>query len=335
MSDEQHIGNDKSRYINAPKRTEVIHRSGLQGLKGQPRLKKLFTLHNGRKLEAEHIIVPAEKVEQETTVHPLNPRNQEALSVNAVRDILKDIEARGVDTEGVAVKRNGVYLLIEGSRRRFCCIQSAKELPLWVLPDDVNADDINSIISATQTSRRFSYREVGLKYLREMEEHGFVTNEELANYHGISHVSVSKRVQAAKINSTLIALFPDYEAIPNSYYNRLFRLQKYIEKNLFSLEEVVENTREEIRDLDISDIAEAQKTVMEKITTVVEKLDIKPPSKGWDTRELATFTNKDKYARISKSSSGRKIRFEFNRMNRELIDEIEKFIKSKLSEMNN
>nr|UGK56541.1 hypothetical protein [Escherichia coli] len=61
MSDEQHIGNDKSRYINAPKRTEVIHRSGLQGLKGQPRLKKLFTLHNGRKLEAEHIIVPAEK----------------------------------------------------------------------------------------------------------------------------------------------------------------------------------------------------------------------------------------------------------------------------------
>ena len=55
-------------------------------------------------------------MELETTVHPLNPRNQEALSVNAVRDILKDIEARGVDTEGVAVKRNGVYLLIEGSR---------------------------------------------------------------------------------------------------------------------------------------------------------------------------------------------------------------------------
>lgn len=334
MSDEQHIGNDKSRYINAPKRTEVSHRSGLQGLKAQPRLKKLFTLHNGRKLEAEHIIVPAEKVELETAVHPLNPRNQEALTVNAVRDILKDIEARGVDTEGVAVKRNGVYLLIEGSRRRFCCIRSAKEFPLWVLPDDLNTDDINSIISATQTSRRFSYREVGFKYLKEMEEHGFVTNDELAQYLGISHVSVSKRIQAAKIDSNLIALFPDYEGIPNSYYNRLSRLQKYIEKNLFSLDEVVENTREEIRDLDISDISEAQKFVMEKITTVVEKLDIKPPNKGWDTRELATFTNKDKYARISKNASGRKIRFEFNRMNSELIEEIERFIKTKLSEKN-
>nr|WP_233341564.1 hypothetical protein [Escherichia coli]UGK56149.1 hypothetical protein [Escherichia coli] len=175
------------------------------------------------------------------------------------------------------------------------------------MPDDVNADDINSIISATQTSRRFSYREVGLKYLREMEEHGFVTNEELANYHGISHVSVSKRVQAAKINSTLIALFPDYEAIPNSYYNRLFRLQKNIEKNLFSLEEVVENTREEIRDLDISDIAEAQKTVMEKITTVVEKnLILNHLAKVGIHVNWQLLLIKINMQELAKSSSGRK-----------------------------
>ncbi|HEC5166169.1 TPA: peptide transporter [Escherichia coli] len=332
MSDEQHIGSDKSRYINAPKRTEVSHRSGLQGLRSQPRLRKLFTLHNNRKLEAEHIIVPAEKVELETAVHPMNPRNQEALTENAVRDILKQIEERGVDTEGVAVKRDGVYLLIEGSRRRFCCIQSGKDLPLWVLPDELSPEDINSIITAAQTSRRFSYREVGFQYLQKMEELGFVTNEELAQFLGISHVSVSKRVQAAKIDHSLIALFPDYEGIPNSYYNRLSRLQKYIEKNLYSLEEVVDSVREEIKDMDVSDITEAQKTVIQKITTVVEGLDINPPSKGWDTRELAEFDNKDKYARISKSASGRKIRFEFNRMNSELIAEIEEFIKLKLRE---
>ncbi|EGE2355207.1 peptide transporter [Escherichia coli] len=332
MSDEQHIGNDKSRYLNAPKRTEVSHRSGLPSLKSQPRLRKLFTLHNGRKLEAEHIIVPAERVKLETAVHPMNPRNQEALTLNAVRDILEQIQARGVDTEGVAVKRNGVYLLIEGSRRRFCCIHLAKDLPLWVLPDELSPEDINSIITAAQTSRRFSYREVGFQYLQKMEEHGFVTNEELANFLGISHVSVSKRVQAAKIDNSLIALFPDYEGIPNSYYNRLSRLQKYIEKNLYSLEEVVESVREETKSLDVTDISEAQKSVIDKITKVVERLDINPPSKGWDTRELALFDNKDKYARVSKNASGRKIRFEFNRMNSELIAEIEEFIKLKLKE---
>jgi len=332
MSDEQRIGNDKSRYLNAPKRTEVGHRSGLPSLKSQPRLKKLFTLHNGRKLEAEHITVPAEKVELETAVHPMNPRNQEALTVNAVRDILEQIEARGVDTEGVAVKRNGVYLLIEGSRRRFCCIYSEKDLPLWVLPDELSPEDINSIITAAQTSRRFSYREVGFKYLNTMKEKGFVSNEELSFFLGISHVSVSKRVQAAKIESSLIALFPDYEGIPNSFYNRLSRLQKYIEKNLYSLDDVVESVREQVLSLDLADILEAQKNVMEKITEAVESLDINPPSKGWITRELASFENKDKYARISKNASGRKIRFEFNRLNNELIEEIEKFITMKLKD---
>ncbi len=109
MSDEQHIGNDKSRYLNAPKRTEVGHRSGLAGLKTAPRIKKLFTLHKGRRLEAEHVIVPAQRVEKETLVHPANPRNQEALTDYSVRDILKQIEERGVDTEGIAVKRDGVY----------------------------------------------------------------------------------------------------------------------------------------------------------------------------------------------------------------------------------
>ena len=331
MSDEQHIGSDKSRYLNAPKRTEVGHRSGLAGLKSAPRLKKLFTLHNGIKLEAEHVIVPAERVEQETAVHPMNPRNQEALSLNAVRDILEQIKARGVDIEGVAVKRNGIYLLIEGSRRRFCCIQAAKELPLWVLPDELSAEDIKSIITAAQTSRRFSYREVGFQYLQLMQENGFTKNDELAIFLGISHVSVFKRVQAARIDSSLIALFPDYEGIPNSFYSRLSRLQKFVENNNFSLADVVGQVRKGMDSEDIDDVAEAQKRVMEKITVAVEQLDDKPSSKGWDTHDLASFDNKDKYARISKNASGRKTRFEFNRISNELLAEFEAFITEKLS----
>lgn len=331
MSDEQHIGNDKSRYLNTPKRTDVGHRSGLANLKSPPRIKKLFTLHNGRKLEAEHVTVAAENVATETAVHPMNPRNQEALTTNAVRDILQQIESRGVDTEGVAVKRDGVYLLIEGSRRRFCCIAAQKDLPLWVLPDDLSAEDIKAIITAAQTSRRFSYREVGLQYLELMQEKGFTKNEELALFLGISHVSVFKRIQAARIDGSLIALFPDYEGIPNSFYSRLSKLQKYVESNLFILADVVDRVKEEIANLDISDIPEAQKIVMEQITKAVELLAQKPPAKSWETRDLANFANKDKYARISKNASGRKVRFEFNRMSTELMAEIEAFITDKLS----
>ncbi|EDD5453447.1 peptide transporter, partial [Salmonella enterica subsp. enterica serovar Paratyphi B] len=103
------------------------------------------------------------------------------------------------------------------------------------------------------------------------------------------------------------------------------------ESNLFVLEDIIDKVKEETADLDINDIPEAQKIVMEQITKAVELLAQKPPSKSWETRDLASFANKDKYARISKNSSGRKIRFEFNRMSSELMAEIEAFITEKLS----
>ncbi|TDX12079.1 ParB family chromosome partitioning protein [Buttiauxella sp. BIGb0552] len=330
MSDGQEIGNDKSLYLSNPKRTGVVHQSGLANLKTATRVKKLFTLHNNRKVEAEHITIPAADVQTQTAVHPMNPRNQEALSVNAVRDILLQIEARGIDTEGVAVKRAGKYLLIEGSRRRFCCIKASKDLPLWVLPDELTPEDIQSIISAAQTSRRFSYREIGFQYIQKMKEMNFTKNEELANYLGTSHVSVSKRIQAAQISDSLITLFPDYEAIPNAFYNQLARFQKYVERNLFSLDDVVEQVKSETNDLPTDDIADTQKKVLKSIIKAVEQLDENRPKKGWETRELVTFENKDKYARISKSASGRKVKFEFNRMSNDLIKEIEAFIADKL-----
>ena len=194
-----------------------------------------------------------------------------------------------------------------------------------------SVEDIKAIITAAQTSRRFSYREVGLQYLELMQEKGFTKNEELALFLGISHVSVFKRIQAARIDGSLIALFPDYEGIPNSFYSRLSKLQKYVESNLFILADVVDRVKEEIANLDISDIPEAQKIVMAQITKAVELLDQKPPAKSWETRDLANFANKDKYARISKNASGRKVRFEFNRMSTELMAEIEAFITDKLS----
>ncbi|MFB4224684.1 ParB family protein, partial [Klebsiella pneumoniae] len=53
-------------------------------------------------------------------------------------------------------------------------------------------------------------------------------------------------------------------------------------------------------------------------------------STKWETSDLITIDNKDKYARISKNNTGRKIRFEFNRINAGFIKELEEFIKEKL-----
>ncbi|MCW1830027.1 ParB N-terminal domain-containing protein [Enterobacter asburiae] len=330
MSNEQHIGSDKSRYVSTPKRTEIRHTSGLGSLKTNAPAKRSFNLNAGEKVDATFVLVPAANVQATTVVHPLNPRNQEALNPGAVRDILEQIEARGVDTEGIAVKHNDVYLIIEGSRRRYCCIQANKDLPLWVLPETITDDNIRSIIAATQTSRKFSYREVGLQYLKIMQERNFTTNEELAAYLGITHVSVSKRTQAAHIDYSLIELFPDCEAIPNSYYAKLSKFQKYIEKNKFFLDDVVSKVKAELSQADELDIDDAQRFVMDRIQLAVNNLDDKSSKNTWTTYDLAKFENKDKYARISTNKSGRKVKMEFNRISADSMKKIEDFIKSVL-----
>nr|WP_251077384.1 hypothetical protein [Escherichia coli] len=43
-------------------------------------------------------------------------------------------------------------------------------------------------------------------------------------------------------------------------------------KNLFPLDEVIDNVKEETKDLDIGDLQVAQKVVMEKITQSVESV---------------------------------------------------------------
>ncbi|HHE6471526.1 TPA: ParB family protein [Providencia rettgeri] len=327
-------GTNKDMYLVNSKKTRFEQRNGLPSLKGGYITKKTFTLKDGRKVDAEHIIVSGDKVSEQTVVHSLNPRNQEALDENSMGDILEQIKQRGVDTEGIAIRKNGIYHLIEGSRRRYCCIKLSTDLPLWVLPNDISNEDIFSIISAAQSSRKLSYREVGLQYQKLMEDNNFTTNEQLAQYIGISTESVRKRIQAALIDVRLVNLFPDCEGIPNTFYARLSKLQSNANKEGIDLEVLCKEVRANRKGLEIENIQETQKNILDDLSTILELMtDKTKPASAWKTTDIVEFNNKDQYARISYSGNGRKVRFEFNRLNQTVIQELERLIKLKLSKM--
>ncbi|RXY17887.1 peptide transporter, partial [Klebsiella pneumoniae] len=116
------------------------------------------------------------------------------------REILPLIKENGFKTGAIAVYRDGQFYLIEGSRRRFCCIICSIDLPLWAFVVEVSREDVDCIVNAAQTAKPFSYREVGIKYLEIMQNKGFKTNAELASYLNIGIESIRKRIQAAKIS---------------------------------------------------------------------------------------------------------------------------------------
>lgn len=62
MSDVER-GTSKDKYLTGTsKRTFVDQKSGLPPLRTSPTQKRLFTLANGRKVEARYVVVPAQKL---------------------------------------------------------------------------------------------------------------------------------------------------------------------------------------------------------------------------------------------------------------------------------
>ncbi|CAI3956971.1 ParB family protein [Commensalibacter communis] len=319
-------GTNKNLYLHGHKRTSFEQKNNLSSLKNTINLKRSFTFSNGRKVDAKHVIIPGNRVASNTVVHMINPRNQTALDHHAVRDIIEQIRERGVDKEGIAIQQQDQYYLIEGSRRRYCCIETQQDLPLWVITDELNSKEIYEIINASQSSKKFSYREVGQQYLTQMQELKFATNEELAAYLNTSTETIRKRIQAAKINEQLIRIFPDAEGIPNSYYSKLAKIEKEAEKNELDLQKICQDAQSKIDVETIKAVEEQQHYLIHHLMMNIKNILNDQKEAIWETKELVSFENKDQYARISRNLNGRKVKFEFNRIHINTIKEIEQII---------
>ena len=290
--------------------------------------KKVFTFASGKTATAERVVVKAAELESKTAIQPLNPRRQASLTLDSVRDILPSIQEEGVHTEGVAVKdEQGIYQLLDSSRRRFTCVHAQKDLPLWVIESDIDQAALIAFIQTTQSVKRLSYRELGADYQSIMDEHQFKKIDDLAAHLNIGRETCRKRLAAANIEQSLIEVFPDCEGIPNGYYAELAKVEKHLVKEGVTASRC-------IRSLKIS--LDAQLSVEEQQKHILSLMEVQL-SKGkekasWDTQPLAHFDEKNKYAKVSRSSDKRGLKIELSRLPAELYDEIVQFVEKKVSD---
>lgn len=283
-------------------------------------------------VNAVRVVVPASEVESKTEKHPLNPRIKEALTLDSVQELYSEILKNGVTTEGVAVKdkETGNYLLLDSSRRRFCAINANKDLPLWVL-DSVTTAQALFLINSSQSFKKWSWREVGLGYIKAAEVEGVSAGdyEAIANIISVSKETVRKKIQAAMVHQALISTFPDSEGIPSSFYAKLSKIEKALSKRSTS---VIDFTKKSLNDLKLDaeiDISDKQAAILNHFETCVAKAPKKKNSPTTD--DLAKFSDKNKYARKKVSANG-DVSFELRRMTGSVVSDIEKYIKNRLSE---
>lgn len=286
-------------------------------------------------ITGKRIVIPASDVESKTGVHPLNPRNQDALNNDAVRDILQSIIDNGVNQEGIAVRcaNTDKLLLIDASRRRYSCIVGGVDLPLWVI-EPTSDENILKIINDSQEVKRWSYPEHA-NYLLKIAERKNLPSDlpipELAKELGMGRESLRKRLEAISIHEDLRKVFIDFEGIPNSYYSELAKIQKKLIKNNMPIPQFIENVKNQIPDLSGSDldICEHQKITLNEMKRLSNSTQEKPK---WVTSKLSDFESQKAYAKVSKSPDGMAIKYEFSRIGAEKLKKIEDFIESVFNE---
>ena len=288
--------------------------------------KKTFTFASGKTATAERVIVKADELQVKTAIHPLNPRRQESLTLDSVRDIFSSIQEEGVHTEGVATKdEQGTYQLLDSSRRRFTCVHAQKDLPLWVIEGEVEQSDLVAFIQTTQSVKRLSYRELGADYQSIMQEQSFTKLDELAVYLNIGRETCRKRFAAASIDQRLIEAFPDCEGIPNGYYAKLAKVEKQLTKEGITTARFISSLKLKLDAA--ANVEDKQKQVLEQIEGKILKGNTKVT---WETESLAEFDDKNQYAKVSRSSDKRGLKIELSRLPADMYDEIVQFISDKV-----
>ena len=290
--------------------------------------KKIFTFASGKTATAERVIVRADELQVKTAIHPLNPRRQESLTLDSVRDIFSSIQEEGVHTEGVATKdEHGTYLLLDSSRRRFTCVHAQKDLPLWVIEGEVKQSDLVAFIQTTQSVKRLSYRELGADYQGIMQDKGFTKIDELAKHLSIGRETCRKRFAAAAIDLRLIEVFPDCEGIPNSYYAKLAKVEKQLAKGGISTARFINSLK-----LNIDDEVKVEDKQRQVLEIMAAKLSKDKAKVAWVTEPLATFDDKNQYAKVSRSNDKRGLKIELSRLPAETYDEIVQFVSEKVNQ---
>ena len=287
--------------------------------------------------KARHIVIPAKEVESKTVVHHLNLRHQETLTLEAVRDIYSEVLEEGIKQEGVAYFNAELdrYELFDASRRRFCAIKANTDLPLWVIYELPNPKDILAYVELTQKIKLFSWREIGTKYLKfaneqDIDSHNF---ELIGQEFGVSSETVRKKVNAAKLNKELVESFPDCQGIPTTYYIKLGKIERALTKLNISIEEFISIEKENFK-TNATDVKDIQAELLAHYEAKIKEHSVVSSKPQCLVEDLFKFRDKDSYARRKVSSNGRKTVLEFSRIPKDVMSDIESYIRQKLSEKN-
>lgn len=282
----------------------------------------VFVLNSGRKATFRLEVVPAEEVEEKTYVRQeTNGRDQTSLTPESLRDITRTLKFQQF-FPAIGVKDGEKIEILDGSRRRAAALICRAGLTVLVTDTALKSEEARRLAKDIQTAKEHNIREVGLRLLV-LKDAG-LNQKEIAVQEGLSQAKVTRALQAASVSSDLITLFPVQSELTFSDYKLLSSIEENLHKVDVELKNLIETVTPDIH-LTLADEELAEDEVKNRILKILLKeseILTKPGAKERAIVEnLWNFSDKDRFAR--KRSKGRLFSYEFNRLPKNVQDELD------------
>jgi ParB family chromosome partitioning protein len=289
-----------------------------------------FILRSGKRVVFRLEYVEANDVDTMTFVLiENNGRDQSALTEASLKDITRTLKLQQF-FPAIGRKVDGKIEILDGSRRRAGAMICKTGLTVLVTDAEITTDDARQLAKDIQTAKEHNIREVGLRLLA-LKNSG-LSQKEIAEEQGLSQAKVTRALQAASVPQELLAPFPVQSELSYADYKLLLSLSERLSEKQIAADTLLAEMDAELTGLyaqeghSAEDIKSAvlgllRRTVISRVTD--------PAKDKMQTTPLWTFADKDRFAR--KKSKGRMFSYEFNRLSKDLQDELDATIQNILS----
>lgn len=289
-----------------------------------------FTLASGKKVDFTLQIVPTSDIAELTYVdQTINGRDQNALTPESLKDITKTIKLQQF-FPCIGVQIGNRIEILDGSRRRAAAILSQTPLKVMVTKTTITSDDARQLAHDIQTAKEHNIREIGLRLLT-LKNAG-LNQKEIAEKEGISQAKVTRALQAASVSSIILSIFPVQSELKFNDYKALANIEDLLNSKGIETDFLIQHIRDDVNTIkSMPGLVEDE--VNQLILNAIKKASsmlaaVSHPEKAM-VSPLCHFQDKDKFAR--KRVKGRMFSYEFNRLSKQVQDDLDSAILSILS----
>ncbi|BCL73963.1 hypothetical protein TUMSATVNIG1_59490 (plasmid) [Vibrio nigripulchritudo] len=228
--------------------------------------------------------VGAEEIERRTFVHEENPRDQDKLNEEELKEWIEDFknDLQILPALGYLDSSTDKVGIIDGSTRRFCAIKANGSFTAEVSDQPISKEDAIFIVDKTQQARKLSAYDYGQYYKKKFDlrkkDEPELSQRAFAKELRLSQTTLSRFLKAAALPQGLYDFFGTTQ-IGTESTKTLIKIYTQIESEMFSIGDLMSRCEPTQFAVDAEDDEDIEKAIRDALDAAASELALEHQKK--------------------------------------------------------